>query len=94
MPLPIKKGAIKYQFLALTNVNIYLTTTARALQYINLLENVTTRRGSAENKEVRRLIRFQHPHQLTRQLSATVPMYFVFRRLYPSSLLLPRHGSV
>ncbi len=72
----------------------YLTTTARPQQCINLLENVTTRRGSAENTEVRRLIRLQHPHHLTRQLPATGPMYFVFRRLYPSSLLLPRHDSV
>jgi hypothetical protein len=66
-------------------MSIYLTTTARAQQYINLLENVTTRRGSAQNKEVRRLIRFQHPHHLTRQRQATGPMYFIFCRLYPSS---------
>jgi hypothetical protein len=71
-------------------MTIYLTTTARAQQYINLLENVTTRRGSAENKEVRRLIRFQHPHHLNRQLTATGPMYFVFCRLYPSSHHPPR----
>jgi hypothetical protein len=63
-------------------MSIYLTTTARAQQYIN---HVTTRRGSAENKEVRRLIRLQHHHHLTRQLPATGPMYFVYRRLYPSS---------
>jgi hypothetical protein len=71
-------------------MSIYLTTTARAKQYINLLENVTTRRESAQNKEVRRLIRLQHPHHLTRQLTATGPMYFVFRRLYPSSHHPPR----
>jgi hypothetical protein len=37
-------------------MSIYLTTTARAQQYIYLLENATTRRESAENKEVRCII--------------------------------------